>query len=132
MVNKLVGIILGVVYVVVGLLGFTVAGNGGFASTDGGLLLGIFEINPLHNVVHIAVGALLLIGGLAGVRAAKGVNTLVGVVYLLVGVVGLFLLDSMLNILALNSADNVLHLASAVLLLIVGLAADRSSARVTA
>jgi hypothetical protein len=54
------------------------------------------------------------------------VNTLVGGVYLLVGLVGLFLLDSSANILALNGADNVLHLASAILLLGVGLSQDKA------
>ena len=47
---------------------------------------------------------------------------------LLVGVVGLFLVDTGANIIALNGADNVLHLASALLLLGVGLAADREDA----
>ncbi|MQA76645.1 MAG: DUF4383 domain-containing protein [Solirubrobacterales bacterium] len=45
-----------------------------------------------------------------------------------VGVVGLLILGSSLNIIALNPADNGLHLASAVLLLAVGLATDRKTA----
>ena len=43
-------------------------------------------------------------------------------------VVGLFILSSSANILALNSADNVLHLASAAVLLGVGLATDKRTA----
>ena len=58
-------------------------------------------------------------------RLARTVNTGVGAVYLLVGILGLFLLTSPLNIIALNGADNVLHLASAVLLLGVGLSLDK-------
>jgi len=131
-VNKLVGMVFGAVYVLVGLLGFTVSGGSSFAGTEGGLLLGIFMVNPLHNIAHILVGALLLAGGLAVVRTARSVNTLVGAVYLVLGVLGLFLLDSSANILALNAADNVLHFASALLLLIVGLAADRAPARTAA
>jgi hypothetical protein len=49
----------------------------------------------------------------------------VGAVYLLVGILGLFLVGSEANILALNSADNVLHFASAVVLLGIGLSADK-------
>ncbi|MGH4013112.1 MAG: DUF4383 domain-containing protein [Pseudonocardiaceae bacterium] len=128
MINKSVGVGFGAVYVLVGLLGFTVTGTSGLASTDGGLLLGIFEVNPLHNIVHLLVGALLIAGGLAVPKIAKMVNTLVGGVYLLVGVIGLFLLGSTANILSLNPADNVLHLASAALLVAVGVAADRSLA----
>jgi hypothetical protein len=68
------------------------------------------------------------------VGSAKAVNSTVGGVYLLVGIVGLFLVGSSANILALNGADNVLHFASAILLLGVGLSADRSpsSARTSA
>ena len=59
---------------------------------------------------------------------AKAINTAVGAVYLLVGIIGLFLLSSPLNIIALNGPDNVLHLASAVLLLGVGLSMDKAVA----
>jgi hypothetical protein len=126
--NRLLGSVFGGVYVAVGLVGFAVSGGHGFAATDGGKLLGIFMVNPLHNVVHLLVGALLLAGAAGGDLAATRVNTLVGGVYLAVGVIGLFILNNSANILALNSADNVLHLASAALLLTVGLTA-RTPAR---
>ena len=104
-VNVLVGYVFGAVYLLVGLLGF--------------------EVNPLHNIVHLAVGAALVLAARQGVAASRAVNTAVGGVYLLVGVLGLFILGSSANILALNSADNVLHVASAAVLLAVGLATDR-------
>lgn len=122
--NRLLGMVLGAVYVLVGLLGFAVTGGVEFAGAEGEPLLG-FDVNPLHNIVHLLVGVLLLAGAWRGVATAKGVNMLVGAVYLIVGVLGLFILDSGLNILALNHPDNVLHLASAVVLLGVGLAADK-------
>ena len=43
-----------------GLLRFTVSVGSSFAGTDGGLLVGIFMVNPLHNIAHLLVGALLL------------------------------------------------------------------------
>jgi hypothetical protein len=127
--NKLLGMTFGIVYLLVGLAGFAVTGGVGFAATDGNPLI-LFEVNPLHNIVHLLVGALLLGGALRGPRVAKGVNTLVGGVYLLVGLLGLFLVGSSANILALNGADNVLHFASAILLLGVGLSQDKAAARV--
>lgn len=123
--NRIVGVIFGIVYLLVGLLGFAVTGGVGFLATDGGLLLGVFEVNPLHNVVHLLVGAALVIAGLSNVGAAKTVNGVVGAVYLLVGIVGFFIADTAANILALNTADHVLHLASALVLLGVCLGADR-------
>ncbi|WP_405374075.1 MULTISPECIES: DUF4383 domain-containing protein [unclassified Microbacterium] len=123
--NRLVATVFGVVYILVGLLGFTVTAGVDFIATDGELLLGIFEVNPLHNVAHLLIGAALLIGGLSNVRAAKGVNIVVGAAYLLLGIVGFFIADTAANVLALNTNDHFLHLASALVLLGVGIAADK-------
>lgn len=130
--NRLVGVIFGAVYLLVGLLGFTATAGVGFIATEGGLLLGVFAVNPLHNVAHLLIGAALLIAGLAGQRAAKTVNGVVGAAYLLLGVVGFFIADTAANILALNTADHILHLASALVLLAVGIGADRAMTRTTA
>ncbi|MDF2993524.1 MAG: hypothetical protein K0S37_4038 [Microbacterium sp.] len=129
--NRLVATIFGAVYLLVGLLGFAVTGGVGFISNEGGLLLGIFEVNPLHNIAHLLIGAALLVAGLANARAAKGVNTTVGAVYLLLGIVGFFL-SGPANILALNVPDHFLHLASAVVLLGVGLGTERNVPRTAA
>ncbi|GAA3879508.1 DUF4383 domain-containing protein [Leifsonia kafniensis] len=123
--NRLVGTIFGAVYVLVGVLGFAVTGGVGLVATQGGLLLGIFEVNPLHNIAHLLIGAALLIAGLSTATAAKAANTTVGAVYLLLGIVGFFIASTAANILALNTADHFLHLASAIVLLGVGLAADK-------
>ena len=122
--NRLVATVFGAVYLLVGLVGFAVTSGAGFFSTEGANLI-IFEVNPLHNVIHLAIGAALLYAGVKDIQLARTVNTAVGAVYLLVGIVGLFLLSSPLNIIALNGADNVLHLASAVLLLGVGLSLEK-------
>ncbi len=130
--NRLLATVFGAVYVLIGILGFTVTSGVGFFSTEGGLLLGIFEVNIFHNVAHILIGAALLIAGLSNVSAARTVNSVVGAAYLVLGLAGLFLVGTALNILAINVADNVLHFASAALLLAVGLGADRSRSTATA
>lgn len=127
--NRLIATVFGAVYLLVGLLGFAYTGGVDLFATEGGLILGIFEVNPFHNVAHLLIGAALLIAGRKSVPAAKAVNTTVGAAYLLLGVVGLFLVGTAVNILAINAADNVLHFASAVLLLAIGLGADKRSAR---
>lgn len=128
--NKLLATVFGAVYLLVGLAGFAVTSGIGFFATEGANLI-IFAVNPLHNIIHLAIGAALLAAGLKSVPAARSVNTTVGAVYLLVGILGLFLLDSAANIIALNGADNVLHLASAILLLGVGLSQDKKTTRRT-
>jgi len=123
--NRLVATVFGAVYLLVGLLGFAVTGGISFFATEGGLLLGLFAVNPLHNVAHLLIGAALLIAGLSSVSAAKTVNTTIGAVYLLLGIVGFFIASTALNILALNTPDHFLHLASAIVLLGAGLATDK-------
>jgi hypothetical protein len=130
--NRLLGVVFGAVYVLLGLLGFTVTNGVGFFATEGGLLLGLFEVNIFHNLAHILIGAALLLGGISHKRAARTVNSAVGFAYLALGFVGLLLVGSSLNILALNAADNVLHFASAVVLLAVGLGADKPATHVSA
>ncbi|MBN9631040.1 MAG: DUF4383 domain-containing protein, partial [Actinobacteria bacterium] len=124
--NRLVATVFGAVYLLVGLLGFAFTGGVGFVATQGGLILGIFEVNPLHNVAHLLIGAALLIAGLTRAAAAKAVNITVGAVYLLLGIVGFFLVGTGANILALNTPDHFLHLVSAIVLLGVGLGAERT------
>lgn len=117
---QLFGLAFGVVYLVVGLVGFAITGFDQFASqTDEKLLL--FAINPLHNVAHLGVGALLLFGS-SRHETAKSINLMVGVVYLLLGILGLaggVVVEDLLNN---NSADTFLHLATAALAIYFGTA----------
>jgi hypothetical protein len=109
---------LGAVYLAVGVLGFFVTSGVGFAARDGGDLLGVFEVNPLHNIVHLAIGVALLAAFAAGAGAVRVVAAVIGATYLLVGVVGFVVQNSEANILALNTPDHVLHLGSAIALLV--------------
>ncbi|TQO20088.1 uncharacterized protein DUF4383 [Rhodoglobus vestalii] len=126
--NRLWGTIVGAAYILVGMLGFTVTGDVDFFATEGGLFLGLFEVNVFQNVAHILIGSALLLAAFSNPRAARTVNTTVGVGFLLLGFAGLLLVGSPFNFLALNAADNVVHLGSAVILLAVGLGADKLSA----
>jgi hypothetical protein len=125
--NRLLGLALGVVYLLAGIFGFFLTSDTGFSATIGPKILDLFETNPLHNLVHIVVGILLFVTALVGTRPAKTTNTTLGAIYLLVGVVGILLASgpTPLNVLAINGADNVLNFATAVVLLCVGIGADR-------
>ena len=121
--------VFGAVYVLVGILGFIPA-VGGSTSQTGNELLGIFGINLLHNVVHIAVGAAFLVGSSSD-SAARGISIAIGVVYLLVAVLGFMNLEFMVDLLAINTADNILHIATAALALYFGLAGRGAAATAT-
>jgi hypothetical protein len=102
----------GVAFLLIGILGFILAPD------EGDKLLGIFQVNLLHNIIHVAVGALFLAGTTTHVRA-KQVNLLVGVVYGLVAILG-FANIVVQDVLDANAADDFLHLASSVLALFFG------------
>src|SRR5215216_1726787 len=53
--SQLLALAIGAVYTLIGLLGFFVTGFDNFAAETDKTLLG-FEINPLHNLVHLAIG----------------------------------------------------------------------------
>lgn len=124
--NRLLATVFGAVYLLAGLLGFAYTGGVDFfATSNDNLLIGLLMVNIFHNVAHLLIGAALLIAGLSNIPAAKTVNVTIGAAYLLLGIAGLFLVNTEVNILAINGADNVLHFASAALLLAVGLGAER-------
>jgi hypothetical protein len=105
---------IGAAYVLVGILGFFVTGFDDFAGQTGEKLLGIFEINPLHNVVHLLIG----FGGLALWRrrdTARAYGAALVAGYGVTFLYGLFTAgkDTAANVLSLNAADNGLHLISA-------------------
>lgn len=117
--NQKFGYLFGAVYVVVGVVGFAVTSGVGFAESSGDELI-IFELNPLHNLVHIAIGGVLMAAAGNATRS-RIINLTVGGTYLAVGAVGLFITGSEANILALNHPDNVLHLATATLAILPAL-----------
>jgi hypothetical protein len=99
-----------------------------FAGEEGASLLG-FGVNALHNIVHLLVAAVLIGGAAAGHTAARAANLTIGVIYLLLGIAGPFVQDTALDIVGLNGPDHLLHLGSAVLLLLVALVGDKGRDR---
>lgn len=125
-VNSPVAFASGTVLVILGIGGFFVAGNHHAVGADGGELLGFLRVNMLHNGVHLATGAALIAAAILGSRQARLTNTVVGVGYLLLCLVGLTVVGTTANLLALNGADNALHLALGLAQTAVGLSADRT------
>ncbi|HEX2142554.1 MAG TPA: DUF4383 domain-containing protein [Candidatus Limnocylindria bacterium] len=132
---RTVVLVLGAVYVLVGILGFIPAVAEEVAGVDEmdsatALLLGIFPINVLHNFVHLAIGAVLLWGATstgAAIMAARGV----GIVYLLVGLLG-FVAPDTFGLMPIGGNDIWLHLATALILLVIGFWPEAATERVDA
>jgi len=114
----------GVIYLVAGVLGFIPSLGGSDTQTDRALF-GIFQVNLLHNLVHVVIG----IGGLAATSSLANSRTfcqVVGVILLLLGVIGIFAANP-LGLLYIGQVDIGLHLVSGAVLAYFGFAAPVST-----
>lgn len=106
----------GAAYVTIGVIGFFITGFNGFTEVTGETLLGIFAINPFHNVVHIGTGALFLTAALLlGPAATGGALFGIGGFYVVAAILGYL---GYLNLVGINAAldpVNFFHLISGVL-----------------
>ena len=106
--------LLGIVFILIGAAGF-------FMDP-----LIVFEVDPVHNIIHILSGIVAL--ALAGTYANARMYLMVfGAVYGLVAVLG-FTVEggNILNLIVVNTADNYLHAGIAVACLTVGLGSPKA------
>ena len=119
---RLYAIVIGAVLVIAGILGFFY--NSQFTDDPAVRddVVGILSVNGWHNVVHIATG---LLGLLAVGYAARAYALGLGLVYIVVAIWGFALSGnnpSILDVVPVNTADNVLHAALGVLGIAAGFA----------
>ncbi len=125
-------LIIGVVYLLVGIVGFFVTGFDNFTEHDHSQTLLGFAINPLHNIVHLLIG-LLGVAMWAKRSSARAYGWILAIGYGAASVYGLIVVDNPdANILNINGADNVLHIVSTLAGLAIALWPARDSVRDTA
>ncbi len=104
----------GIVLILVGIVGFILP------------FPGLLDLTPAHNVVHLATGA----AALAIANTKRNMITLIrlfGALYLVVGIVGLFI-PNFLGLIPLDPADTVIHFVLAIASLAVGFAVPSEEA----
>jgi hypothetical protein len=128
-------LIVGIVYLLVGIMGFIPGINDmahpGMAEHDlaveaqYGFLMGLFPVNILHNLVHLAIGA----WGILSYRSFRGARSYalgLGILYLLLAVMGLIPgLNTTFGLIPIFGNDVWLHAGTAVIALIVYFLARR-------
>jgi len=116
---RLYCLLVGAVLVIAGIIGFFYEAS--FATGDSiraDDVFGVLSVNGWHNLVHIAIGALLLA---AAGSAARGAALFVGVLYIALCVLGFIATsdngigfiaenDTLIKLVPVNDEDNVLHL----------------------
>ncbi|WP_431921351.1 DUF4383 domain-containing protein [Amycolatopsis tucumanensis] len=128
--------LVGLVYLAIGIVGFVRTGFGDFTGNTDHMLMG-FMINPLHNLVHVVVGVLGLLFATTSASARTygwvlfigfGLVTIWGL--MITGVISANPVSGLGNPLNLNTADNWLHGATAVLGLIMAVMPARKKVHV--
>ncbi len=109
MMTKKLVMVIGVVFILVGLLGFV-----------NDPVLGLFDVDLVHNLIHLGSGILALVFAKKGDYAARMYARVLGVIYGLVAIIGLASEDEILGLFQANSADDWLHIVLALVILAVG------------
>lgn len=119
---KKLSAVFGIVFVLIGVLGFVPA------FVPDGRLLGLFQVDAVHNLIHLLSGAAALAAAATSARYAKLYFQVFGVVYAIVAIGGFlpFLQfgDDMklLGLTHVDMADNLLHVVIAAAALYIGFA----------
>lgn len=119
-------LIVGIVYLGVGVVGFAATGFTGFVTDGRDELLG-FDLNVFHNIFHIVVGAGFIFVSRLDASITQGVVIGGGLVYILAAALGFL---NQLQILSMDDvliADNFLHLFSGIAAVTFGLLGVRQS-----
>ena len=120
MTAKTAAVIIGLIFVAVGLLGFVdnpIIGESHNA---------MFHADTVHNVVHIASGVLFLLIAMAAPASAGTALKIFGIVYLAIGIVGLVQYGSgagvgkVFGFLHVNGNDNILHIVLGIVIFLAG------------
>jgi hypothetical protein len=106
--------VFGIVFVLVGLLGFALCGFG----MEECLLLGLFPVNVLHNLAHLVLG----IWGIMAAKTLAGAVSycrIAGVIYLVLTLLG-FVAPDTFGLIPNGGYDRWLHLVLGVILAYFG------------
>ena len=121
---RMFALVFGIVYLLVGLLGFAATGTSMAAGPDAPRLMGLFPLNMLHNIVHILIG----LWGLASYRSAAGAIAYargLAILYALLAIMGLLPapFQTTFGLVPIYGADVALHALTAIIAAYFGWAA---------
>ena len=119
---KKFAVVLGVIFVLMGILGFISNPLIG--------AMGLFMTNSLLNVVYLVIGVVLLIVAFSAPAASALWLKIFGVIVLILTVLGFLMIaggGSLFGLLTMNSADHWLHLVLGIILLIGGMRKDAAA-----
>src|SRR5438045_1092225 len=108
MTAKTAAILLGIIFIAVGLLGYTSNSIISDPAKGGNPM---FHTDNIHNIVHIVSGVLFILIALAAPASSGGFLKLFGIIYLAIGIIGMIQIGSeamikLFGFLMVNKMDN--------------------------
>jgi hypothetical protein len=116
---RIIAVLFGIAFIFGGVAGFLPS------FTSNGLLLGWFQVDSMHNMVHIVSGVLAIMSA-TSYRYTRLYFKLFGVLYGLLAIVG-FVWGGQSMMMHINMADNFLHLGIAAAALYLGFATQKQA-----
>ena len=118
--TKTASLVIGILFLLIGILGFIpnpIVGPDHWA---------LFHADTVHSIVHLVSGALFLFLALAMPSAAPTFHKIFGVIYFLIGVLGIMNvgaegMSTVLGFLHVNEADNYLHIVLGLVIFLAGM-----------
>lgn len=111
MLLRIIAILFGIAFIFVGVVGFMPSFK------PNGLLFYYFEVNAMHNIVHLVSGVIAIMAA-TSFYYARLYFQIFGIIYGLVAILG-FWRDGNLFIMHVNLADNILHVVIAIVALLL-------------
>lgn len=109
---KIVARVLGIIFIVLGIIGFFLPFSG------------VMDLTLTHNLIHLILG-IVLVAVSGKEKTSQTLSTIIGAIFLIIGIVGFFVQD--LGLLTLDLTDNIIHVIAAIILLYAGLAKSTSA-----
>lgn len=128
MTARTAALLIGVIFIAVGILGFVDNPVVGDSENV------IFHADSTHNMVHLISGALFVLIALAAPALAGTFMVIFGLVYLGIGILGMInmgneSMGTVMGFLHVNGNDNYLHIGLGLVILIAGIATRKVVAR---
>ncbi len=122
--TRTVSWLFGVIFIAVGIIGFT---PNGLVSYDG-----LFAVNAVHNLVHLFTGIGILVAIIKYQGCEGRILKIVGAAYVVVTIVGFLTSgNTLLGIIHINEADRWLHLGLAIVILGARFLPNKSQSKYT-
>ncbi len=91
---------------------------------------GVFEVNVMHNLLHVVVGAIFIVGALLSDTAARRTLQTLSVAGIALAILGFVAKNNLiLGVIHVNEADKWLHAVLAVVIVAVTVGASKAQRR---